>query len=204
MLRLIHTQVVQGALLVDDIDDGLPNKPTHRIGSVGDPNAYPRDGYANDPKQGCYVPRVKITDPTIAGYIDLDETERVILSAGKGKIWGLQRTTPYPLITVVSFVEGDVVAPVITGVTLDSPALGDATINGTTFLSVVPEITSVHLYGAGVGDVTLTKAQIEAVPPGAVGALQIIIDSTLITGFTSGDFVVVHANAQDSNVFTAP
>jgi len=201
MLRLIHAQTVQGALLVDDIDDGLPNKPTHRIGSVADPNAYGRDGYSLDPKQKCYVPRVKATDPTIPGYIDLEETERVILSAGKGKIYGLQRTG---LITVVSLVIGDLAAPVISGVTLDLPAAGDVTIAGSGFLSVTPEITSVHLWGAGVGDVTLTKAQIEAVAPGSVLAASIVIDSTLIPGFTSGDFVTVRADAQVSNTFTAP
>jgi hypothetical protein len=80
MLRLIHAQTVQGALLVDDIDDGLPNKTAHRLGSVADPNAYARDGYANKPKQSCYIPRVKPTDATIPGYIDLEESTRVLPS----------------------------------------------------------------------------------------------------------------------------
>jgi hypothetical protein len=201
MLRLIHSQTQQGPLLVDDIDDGLQNKTTHRMGSVADPNAYARDGYANKPKQSCYISRVKPTDTTLPGYIDLEETARVLHSSGGGKIMGLQAAG---LISVVSFVEADLDAPVISGVTQDIPAVGDVTIDGTSFLSVSPEITSVHLYGAGIGDVTLTKTQIEAVAPGAVGALQIIIDSTLIPALAPGDNVVVRADAQNSNIFVVP
>ncbi len=195
MLRLIHSQTVQGAILVDDIDDGLPNKMTHRLGSVGDPQAYPRDGYANQPKQPCYVTRVKVSNPAIAGYIDLDETSRVLLSAASGKIAGLLRAG---MISVVSFVASDLAAPTITAMALDTPAAGDITITGTGFLSVAPEITSVRLVGAGVGDVTLTKAQIEAVAPGAVGATSIVIDSTLVPGLADGDVVIVTADAQSA------
>jgi len=201
MLRLIHTQTQQGALLVDDIDDGLPNKTVHRIGSEADPKAYPRDGYANKPKQLCYIPRVKPTDTTLPGYIDLEETARVLHSAGSGKIFGLQNTTP-ALISVVSFVESDLDAPVITASTPDSPAAGDLTLTGTGFLSVLPEITSVVLSGTGIGSVTLTAAQIAAVAPGAVGDTSIVIDSTLLVGLTDGDTVQVRADAQTSNVFS--
>ena len=201
MLRLIHTQVSQGALLVDDIDDGLPNKMTHRLGSTADPKAYKRDGYANEPKQKCYVPRTKPSDSSIAGYIDLEESARVILSSAQGKIDGLRRAGH---ITVVSFVAGDLVAPVITGVTLDAPAAGDVTIDGTGFASVTPNFTSVRLFGAGVGDVTLTQSEITAVPPGAVGDLQIIIDSTLVPGLATGDSIVVTADDLASNTFLVP
>ena len=201
MLRLIHSQTQQGALLVDDIDDGLPNKTAHRMGSTADPDAYARDGYANKPKQACYIPRVKPTESTLPGYIDLDETARVLHSAGSGKIAGLQAAG---LVTVVSLVESDLDAPVITGVILDSPAAGDVTIDGTGFLSVDPEVTSVTLAGAGVGSVTLTQAQIEAVSPGAASNTQIIIDSTLIPGLASADGVTVKADAQDSNTFAVP
>ena len=90
MLRLVHAQTIQGAILVDDIDDGLPNKDVHRLGSTADPKAYVRDGYANKPKQACYVPRTQSAEgfPLIPGYITLNETPRVTLSAGKGKILG--------------------------------------------------------------------------------------------------------------------
>ena len=77
MLRLIHTQSEQGAILIDDIDDGMPNKTAHRLGSVGDPAAYKRDGYANEPKQAVYIPRTNAVNELLAGSIDLNETQRV-------------------------------------------------------------------------------------------------------------------------------
>lgn len=199
MLRLIHSQVGLNAILVDDLDDQLPNKEVHRMGSTADPKAYKRDGYANEPKQKAYIPRVKAGEPTIPGYIDLKETDRVTRSAGGGKIAGLQRAG---FISVVSFSPSDVVAPVITTATLDAPAVGDITIAGTGFLSLQPDVTSVHLYGAGVGDVTLTLTQITAVPPGAVTDTSIIIDSTLVAGLAAGDNVTVRADGLVSNVGT--
>lgn len=201
MLRLIHTQTEQGAILVDDIDDGLPNKQVHRLGSTADPKAYKRDGYANEPKQPVYVPRANPDNDAQAGYIDLNETQKVLASAAGGKIAGLQTAGK---ISVVSLVAADLAAPVITAVTLNAPAAGDVTIDGTGFLSVLPDETSVRLFGAGVGDVTLTQTQIEAVAPGAVSDIQIVIDSTLIAGLASADDVVVTADAQASNTFAVP
>jgi hypothetical protein len=177
MLRLVHNQTVQGAILVDDIDDGLPNKTAHRLGSVGDPKAYKRDGYANEPKQAVYVPFANPVDATQAGYVDLNETQRVLLSQDSGKIAGLESAG---YLTVVSMVASDLDAPLITSATIDAPAAGDVTIVGTNMASVAPDVTSVRAFGAGVGDVTLTQSQIVAVAPGAVGNTSIIIDSTLL------------------------
>jgi hypothetical protein len=201
MLRLIHLQTVQGAIFVDDIDDGLPNKTTHTKGTVSDPKAYPRDGYANKPKQPAYIPRRKINFPGTPGYIDLKETDRVVESADHGKIFKLKTVG---LISVTSFVPSDLTAPAISGVTLDTPATNDVTIAGTKFLSLAPEVTSVHLYGPGVGDVTLTKAQIEAVAPGAVTDTSIIIDSTLVPGLAGSDHITVTSDTLLSNVFNIP
>ncbi len=200
MLRLIHTQTVQGALLVDDIDDGLPNKLTHRLGSTGDPKAYKRDGYANEPKQKCYVPRVKPTDSTLAGYIDLNETVRVKMSAAQGKIAGLQRAGK---ITVVSFVAADLTTPNITNAVVASPGAGDITITGTNFLSVAPNISRVRLFGAGVGDVTLTRTQILAGAGGAFTDTSIVIDTLLVPGLAAGDSVIVTADDLTSNTFVS-
>jgi len=198
MLRLIHTQTNQGALLVDDIDDGLPNKTAHRI--VGDPNASPRDGYANDPKQPVYISRVKASNTAIPGYIDLEETDRVLHSAGAGKIAGHQAAGN---ITVISFAEGDIVAPVVTAAAL---AAGDLTVDGTSFLSVAPEVTTVDIWGPTVGGtsaapaITLTVAAIIAVAPGAVSDTQIIIDATLLGLTAIADFVRVNADAQNDDL----
>lgn len=197
MLRLIHSQTVQGAIRVDDIDDGLPNKDVHRLGSKGDPKAYERDGYANSAKQPCYVPRTKKTDATVAGYIDLRETSRVTASAGNGKIAKLKAAG---LITVVSLIPSDITAPNIATATKGSPSANDLTLAGTNMASVAPEITTVHLFGAGVGNVTLTTAQILAVGGGVVSNTSIVIKASLIAGLATGDSIQVRADAQLSNV----
>lgn len=146
MLRLIHSQVGLGAIYVDDIDDGLPNKEVHRMGSTADPKAYKRDGYANEPKQKSYIPRVKASEPTIPGYIDVNETDRVTRSAGGGKIAGLTRAG---LISVVSFVPSDLATPTVATADLGTPGPGDLTITGTGFLSLTPDVTSVIITGTG-------------------------------------------------------
>jgi hypothetical protein len=205
MLRLVHAQTVLGSLYVDDLDDGLPNKTAKRLGSTADPNAYVRDGYANSPKQPCYIPRTKPGDATVAGFIDLDETQRVTHSAFNGKIKGLQTAG---LISVVSLVATDLATPVITAAQIDVPAAGDVTITGTGFLSVAPDITKVNLWGAGVGGtalapgLTLTTAQIIATAPGAVGATSIVIDTLVNGALAAGDFVTVVADGRTSNTFT--
>lgn len=201
MLRLIHSQTVQGAILVDDIDDGLPNKQVHRLGSSGDPKAYKRDGYANADKQPCYIPRVKKGETNIPGYIDLRETSTVTLSAGKGKISKLQTKG---LISVVSFQPSDLTTANITGATLGSPGAGDVTIAGTNFLSVSPDISTVILTGAGVGSVTLTSTQVLAGTGGVFTNTSIVVDTLLAPGLASGDKVQVRADGKLSNQFTIP
>ncbi len=201
MLRLVHAQTVQGPILVDDLDDGLPNKEVHRLGSSGDPKAYKRDGYAGADKQPCYVPRVKKTDATVAGYIDLRQTNRVTLSSSKGKISKLVQAG---LITTVSFVPTDIATPVVTGAVHGVPGTGDVTITGTGFLSVAPEISTVFVQGAGVGvgGITLNRTQILAGAGGAFTDVSIVIDTLLVPGLAAGDHVTVRSDALTSNTFT--
>lgn len=174
MLRLIHTQVAAGALLVNDIDDGLPNKTARRL--IAPADQYERDGYANKPKQKCYVPRVNAADITQPGYIDLTETDRVLLSSGKGVIAGLVRAGH---LTVVSFQPADIATPVLTLARLGVPGAGQVTITGTSLTSVLPDITSVIFTGTGA--VTLTAAQI-LTGGGTVTATSIVIPAALIPG----------------------
>jgi hypothetical protein len=195
MYRVYHNQTVSGAILVDDIDDGLPSKTAHRLTS--NPDAAPRDGYANSPKQPCYVPRSRASNgfPSVAGYIDLNQTQRVTLSAGKGKIAGLQTAG---LVTVVSFTASQVVTPVLTLADLDTPGAGDITLTGTTFLSVAPDVTSVVLTGTGA--VTLTAAQIIA-GGGTVAATSIFIPAALVPGVAAATtFAKVNANEKSTAV----
>src|SRR5262245_15465599 len=204
MLRLVHRQTTLGPLRVDDIDDGLPNKTAKRLGSTGDPKAYARDGYANAPKQPCYIPRTKPGDPTVPGFIDLDETQRVTHSAHSGKIKGLKDAG---YIQVISLAASDLAAPVVTNAQINSPATGDVTITGTGFSSIAPDVTTVKLYGAGVGGtaqapaLTLTTAQILATAPGAVSDTSIVIDTLVNGALAAGDFVVVVADGRSSNAF---
>lgn len=191
MLRLIHNQVGLGALYVDDLDDGLPNKEVHRMGSTADPKAYPRDGYANKPKQPCYIPRVKPGEPTIQGYIDVKETDRVTRSAGGGKIAGLQQAG---FITVVSFVPSDLTAPTLATAVLDSPGVGDLTLTGTGFLSLTPDVTTVILTGTGA--VTLTATQITS-GGGSVSDTSIVILAASVPGIAlATTFAAVRADGQ--------
>jgi hypothetical protein len=198
MKRLVHSQQGIGALLIDDIDDGLPNKTAHRLGSSGDPNAAIRDGYANQPKQGTYVPYAKKTDTSIPGYLDLQETTRVTLSVEKGKIAGFLRAGK---LSVVDLVAADLTAPTLASGTRNSPGAGDLSLSGTGFLSVTPDITQVILSGAGVGSKTLTAAQI-ITASGSVGATAIVILASLLTGLAAGDKVQVKANGALTAIIT--
>jgi hypothetical protein len=194
MLRLIHNQVGLGSLLVDDLDDQLPNKEVHRLGSTADPKAYKRDGYANEPKQKCYIPRVKAGEPTIQGYIDLKETDRVTRSSSLGKIEGLRRAG---LISVVSFSPGDLAAPTLAVADLGTPGVGDLTLTGTNFVSLTPDLTSVIITGTGA--ITLTQTQIIA-GAGTVAATSIFIPAALIPGLAvATSFAQVRADGQTTS-----
>lgn len=207
MLRLIHNQTVQGGILVDDIDDGLPNKEVHRLGSSADPKAYVRDGYANKPKQSCYVPFSQANKgfPTIPGYINVTQTDRVTLSAGKGKIFKLSTAPGSPkLISVVSLTAAQVAKATISAAAHGPPVT--ITASAGTFLSVSPDITTVFFaQGTGVSapvPASLTAAQIIAAT-GTVGATSISIPAAAFsTPPVANNTVYVQANEQNSNTFT--
>lgn len=193
MLRLIHAQTVTGAILVDDIDDRLPNKTVDN--RAGDPKAFKTDGQYYKTKQKCYIPRVKATDATVAGYIDLSESPNVMRSAAAGKIAGLYQAGK--ILAPVSFVAADLATPVVASATLDSPGAGDLTIAGTGFLSVDPEISSVILTGTGA--VTLTKTQITT-GGGTFTDTSIVILAASVPGIaTTTTSAKVRADAQNSN-----
>jgi len=122
MLRLIHNQNVSGPIVINDIDDGLPNKTARRGvarekvsgspvlvsggvlasansrldgSSLGgrDKSTLPGVNYS---KQKCYIPFYKTLTPTthdvlIPGYIDLVESDRVLISQAQGVIYGLSQ-----------------------------------------------------------------------------------------------------------------
>jgi hypothetical protein len=192
MLRLAHTQVSTGGIIVNDIDDGLPNKTAKR--GTGDKDKYIRDGNSlgghdrstkpgvNNPKQKCYIPFWKILSnnpptysSTVAGYIDVAETDRVLISQDRGVIHGLATKTPSALITVTSFTAADVAAPTITSANMAAGDGVDAlTMVVTNALSLAPDISSVK-----IGTTVITKTQITGAG-GTFTDTSIIIPKSLI------------------------
>lgn len=184
MLRITHNQTVQGALYLTDIDDGLPRLTAKR--GIGDPKKYVRDGNGlsgadksttpsvNYSKQRCYVPRVKASDTSIAGYIDILESDRVLMSQAKGVIKGLSTAG---FLTVTSFLSSDVSAPVLTTADVGTPGAGDLTLTGTGFTSLAPDITTVIITGTGAK--TLTQSQITT-GGGTISATSIFIPAALV------------------------
>jgi len=201
MLRLIHNQTVSGPILIDDIDDGLPNKEVYRLGSRADKKSYKRDNPMG--KQSCYVPftRTAYKYPTVQGYINLNQTERVILSSGSGKIYKYQTAG---LITVVSLTASQIVAPVVTACVHGASPV---TVTGTTLTSVSPDTTTVTFAKGSAGTTpspaVFTQAQI-LTGGGTVTSTSITIPAAMFTSqaTVAGNTVVVTANEQNSNTFT--
>lgn len=193
MLRLIHAQTVLGPIAINDLDDGLPHLTARR--GEGDPKALRTDGYAHVIKQKCYVPRNKPGSASIAGYIDLNQTDSVILSASNGRIANLVRAGR---ISVVSFVAADLATPVITTATLDDPGAGDLTIAGTGLASLSPNTTTVVITGTGA--VTLTQSQI-LTGGGTMSNTTIVIPAALVPGIAvTTSSARVTADDANSNV----
>jgi hypothetical protein len=199
MIRLIHNQTVSGAILVDDIDDGLPHATAHRLGSLGDPRAYERDGYANKPKQACYIPysHTAPNGSSTAGFITLQQTNRVTMSAGKGKISKLVQAG------LVSEVSGLTAAQFVTP-TITASDSGALTVTGTTFLSVTPDVTTVT-FAQGTGVTAPVPATLTVLSAWLTGSTLITIPAGAFAGGqvpVTGNTVTVTSNEQNSNTFT--
>lgn len=197
MLRLIHKQKanVVGAIFIDDIDDGLPNKQVHVFGSNADPKTYVMDGYANKPKQPCYVPYSKPGDDALPGYIDLNETPRVRHSAATGKIAKMAQAGQIDVVTYT----GPIVAPMITSAIIDDDTDNEITITGTGFTSLAPEPLLILITGEG-GPLTLTEEDIID-GSGTISDTEIVIPLALVSGAVADDTSVqVVANALSSEV----
>jgi hypothetical protein len=192
MLRLIHARTTVGPILITDIDDGLPNKNVHRM--QGNPNAYARDGYANNPKQPCYLAYASPVDPAQPGSIDLQETDRVRMSAQRGVIKKL-KDAGY-LTTVVIPDAGGLAPPHVTSVVLN-PGTGVITIVGTHFTSIDPDTTYINL--TGDGEVTLASADVLDAG-GTFTDTHIVIPSDLLFGVaTVTTSCEIDANSLGSN-----
>jgi hypothetical protein len=234
MLRLTHNQTISGSILVNDIDDGLPNKTARRgvarekvsgspvliAGGILAPANSRLDGNSlggrdkstlpgvNFSKQKCYIPKYKILpngthDTSIAGFIDIAESDRVLLSQDHGVIAALASTISgkptYPLITVTSFSSSDLAAPTISAANIAAGGTYILTITGTKFLSLAPDVSSVR-----IGTTTLSATQITTaggtftdtsiVIPEALIPLSMIVGTTPVY-VTADDHTVSHAIA---------
>jgi hypothetical protein len=174
LIRVVNEQTINRSLLLDKLDDGQANT----------------EGYANLPKQQVYVPYSNPLDATVKGYIDFIPSDRVLLSANHGTIHGLAASGK---ISTFAFSSTLVATPVVSAVS----NLGtDTTIDGTTFLSVTPDVTYVKF--------TNTTGATQIVPSSAFSgfsAVQIVVPDAAVTigTPTEGWTVTVQANSKLSN-----
>lgn len=177
-VRVVNNQVLERSILIDKIDRSQGNFTN----------------YAQVAKQKIYVPYVNPDDTTVKGYIDLVPTDEVRLSAANGTISGLASATPVPYVLVSSVDPASIVAPVVTGA---SNSAGSTTIDGTTFLSVSPDVTRVTFTDlSGASQTVSTLA-------GNTGTSITVSDSAVVGGPpTTGWKVTVFANSKLSNQFT--
>lgn len=177
-IRLVHTQEERGAILITDIDEGLP-----------------RDILDEERKQDCYVTYNKksldvasngvtkvVTDTDVPGFIDLVPSDKVLLSRDRGAIAGLATAE---LVSVVDIPTGALAAPTIA--TATQTTTGDVTVTGTNFVSFDPDVTSVTIGGDAIdtGDFTVDSAT------------QITVSTGV--AYDAGEEVVVTSNGNASN-----
>lgn len=192
LIRLVHTQTNSGALLVTDIDSGLPNEEF---------------GFYR--KQPVYVPvyrtyfgsdnLVKV-DRSLAGFVNLVPSDKVKLSQDSGVIKALEDNG---FLTVVEIPTGALGAPNITAVTVDDLTVGDdgvgpaddgsLVIDGSNFASFSPDTTTIS-----VTDGTTTIELTEGDSGVSVSPSQITITGAANTLRFSVSEVTVTANRQSA------
>lgn len=176
-VRVVNQQTLNRSILIDKIDRSQGNFT----------------GYAQRAKQKVYVPYVNPVDPAVKGYIDLVPTDEVLLSADSGTIKGLSGEGRVTFSVVSSAL---LTTPVVTGAV---NAAGSTTISGTTFLSVLPDISYVRFTNlAGVSQ-TVPQSVFSAHT-----AISIVVpDIALSIGVPAAGWKVrVQANSKFSNIFT--
>ncbi len=185
MLRVIHSQSEDGLIILSDIEDGA------RFGSRTILDAAKRAVL----KQEVLVPFENPNDSTQPGFVDLIESDNVLLSASHGCIAGLVANS---LASVQIYSAADLTTPVITTADLDTPGAGDLTVTGTDLLSIPPDVSQLILTGTGA--VTYTKAQI-ITGTGTWTDVEIVVPAAMIPGVgTTVTSAKVYADTQDSNV----
>lgn len=151
LIRLVHSQNTSGALLVTDIDSGLPNEE-----------------FGLQRKQPVYLNHFKTyfggdgkvaVDRTLPGYIDLVPSDKVKLSVDRGVIKGLADNS---FLSVIQIPTGAAGAPTLSAATFDSSTIvagaddGLVTLTGTLLASYAPDTTSITLTHS-LGTITLAS-----------------------------------------------
>jgi len=129
LTRVINEQTIVGdaSILLDKIDK-----------SQGNSDSPP---YAQRAKQKIYVPFWGVVDTTRKGYIDMVQTDEVLLAMEPdGVIGGLETDG---IVTVAVFSSLLVATPTVTAA--GNAGGGPTIIAGTTFLSLTPDITYVDI-----------------------------------------------------------
>lgn len=180
LLRVINQQLIVRSILLDKIDKSQGNSPD----------------YARRAKQKLYVPYVNPLDTSVKGYIDLVPTDEVLLQSGltKGVITKLKAAG---YITTTAFNSTVTTTSVVTSAAYVPSTL---TINGTTFLSLAPDVTYVTLTNNSTG-----ISQI--IPQTAFNShtgtqITILIGAITIGTPGTGWKVVIKANSKNSAQFT--
>lgn len=150
--------------------------------------------YAQIAKQPVYVPFWNPLDTSVAGYVDLVQTDEVLLAMESDGVIGRLETDGH--VTVTEFDSDLITIPTITAA---ANAAGTTTIDGTTFLSLLPDVTYVTL--TNLVGATQTIPQTSFVIHTAVQIT--FVDATVTIGVPGvGWTAVVQSNSKPSATFT--
>lgn len=178
LLRVVNKQTLRRSILLDKIDRSQGNF----------------EGYALRAKQKLYVPYVNPLDTSVNGYVDLVPTDEVLLQAApKGAIAGLVAAGR---VTMTAFSSSLTVAPAISSA---ANAAGVMTIGGTTFLSLLPDVTYVTLTNTGGSSQVISQSNFSVQTTTQIQ----ILDGVVTIGVPGvGWKAKVQANSKVSNIFT--
>jgi hypothetical protein len=185
MLRVIHSQSKVGTVVLSDIEDGCRFNSRHIL------DASKRAAM----KQKVVIPFSDPLFPAQAGYVDLIDTDNVLLSANHGCLSGLATAG---LVTIQVFSPTAKSVPAITAASI---AGGNLTITGTYMVSLLPDVSSLVVTGAGAR--TLTATQVTG-GGGTWTDTSVVVPMTMLTGMTSvTSTVAIVADRNSSNVLPA-
>jgi hypothetical protein len=149
--------------------------------------------YAQIAKQPVYVPFRNPLDTTVNGYVDFVQTDEVLLAMEADGVIGRLETDGYVTVTVF---DSDLIT--IPTISAAANAAGTTTIDGTTFLSLLPDITYVTLVNLVGASQTLDQTAFTVHT-----AIQIqFVDASVTIGVPGvGWTAVVQSNSKQSAVF---